>query len=304
MTIAPALKDGYRQARELNAQHGKTYYLATLLLPRAKRPYVHALYGFARSADDIVDDLDPGLPPDERSRRFRAWSEQFLRELDSATSSDPVTLAVLDTIDRWQIPAAYFRDFLSSMAMDLDVTEYETHADLISYMWGSAAVIALQMLPILGYVDESPATIQAARSCAIDLGLAFQLTNFLRDVSEDLTRGRIYLPQDSLRRHGVDREQLLQAQEDRHAGEAVRALIAHETNRTRRLYRTAATGIELLDPTSRDCMRTALTLYSAILTQIENQDYDVFSGRAQVSSRHRARVAIPGLVRANVARWS
>ena len=294
------LQLGYEHARQLNAEHGRTYYLATRLLPRSKRPYVHALYGFARYADDIVDDLDPALSGAERAARFESWSEQFLRSLEGGSPADPITGAVIDTMNRWDIPASYFRDFLHSMAADLTVTQYDTYDDLAAYMWGSAAVIGLEMLPILGLADDRMGPVAAER--AIDLGLAFQLTNFIRDISEDLARGRVYLPQTSLRACGVDRARLEHARRTRTTDRPIRDLIALETERARALYQSAAAGIDLVHPRSRDCLRTALTLYGDILTAIERSGYDVFSRRVSVSMRRRIRVAGSGLLRAQVAR--
>jgi phytoene synthase len=297
----PALQAGYQQARALNAEHGKTYYLATLLLPAAKRPYVHALYGFARFADDIVDDLDPNLPGAERAQRFDAWAESFRRDLDRGSSADPICRAVLDTVGRWQIPTEYFLDFLDSMRQDLVVTEYQTYSDLAEYMWGSAAVIGLQMLPILGRADESGSA-EILRQHAIELGIAFQLTNFLRDVGEDLDRGRIYLPQESLHRFGLDGTALRRARTTGIVAEPIRELIAFEIARARRLYRSASPGIELVHPSSRDCLRTAWTLYGAILDEIERADYNVLNFRVSVGLSRRVRVAGAGLVRARRAR--
>jgi 15-cis-phytoene synthase len=278
----PALRDSYRRCRALNARHGRTYYLATLLLPPAKRPYIHALYGFARHADDMVDEQGGG--------GFTLWCEDFLAELDWGATSDPVCRAVLDTVRRWQIPHSYFADFLDSMRMDLSVTGYATYDDLVRYMWGSAAVIGLQTLPILGRADESVGW-DKLESPAIDLGYAFQLTNFLRDVAEDLRRGRVYLPQESLDQFGVDRDRLRRGRVD----EPIRNLLAWEIERARGLYRRAEPGIELVHPSSRDCLRTALTLYEGILDEIERNDYDVFSRRVSVSIARRGAVALNGL---------
>jgi phytoene synthase len=286
----PALRLGYDRCRRLNAAHGRTYYLATLLLPPAKRPYVHALYGFARYVDDLVDDLSPALAADERARRLGTWSEDFLAELEWGATSDPVRRAVLDTIARWQIPHAYFADFLESMAMDLTVTGYATYADLERYMWGSAAVIGLEMLPILGRAGDEVRE-DVLEQHAIALGLAFQLTNFLRDVSEDLRRGRVYLPQESLDRFGVDRERLRRGRVD----EPIRNLLAWEIERTRGLYRRAEPGIALVHPSSRDCLQTAVTLYREILDEIERADYDIFSDRVAVGLARRASVGLRGL---------
>jgi 15-cis-phytoene synthase len=291
------LRDGYRLSRRLNARHGRTYFLATLLLPAAKRPYVNALYGFARWADDLVDDLDPTLDDDARAERFRTWSSDFLRSLENGRSDDPLVRAVIDTSRRWNIPAAHFRDFLDSMAQDLVTTEYETYADLERYMWGSAAVIGLEMLPILGRRDpQTPSS--ALEPYASALGQAFQLTNFIRDVGEDLDRGRIYLPQESLRRFGVDRTVLAQ----RRINQPIRDLLAFEIERTRAIYRQAEPGLDLVAATSEPCLRTAFVLYRQILDEIERADYDVFSTRAVVSQPRRLQVAGRGLVRAWLAR--
>jgi phytoene synthase len=291
-----ALRSSYARCRSINAEHGKTFYLATLLLPPAKRPFVHALYGFARHVDDIVDE-HCATTPAERGARLERWASDFLADLDWGATSDPVSRAVIDTIQRWQIPASYFADFLEAMRMDLTVVSYETYEDLARYMWGSAAVIGLEMLPVLGRADDDTRW-DVLESHAIDLGIAFQLTNFIRDVGEDLRRGRVYLPQESLDQFGVDRDRLARGRVD----ESIRNLLAWEIERARRLYVRAAPGVELVHPTSRDCLRTALTLYREILTEIERADYDVFSARVQVGLARRASIGLSGLRQAVTTR--
>lgn len=290
----PQLRASYERCRRLQAGHGRTYYLATLLLPPAKRPYVHALYGFARYADEIVDDLASTLTAEQKADWLVGWGSRFLAEVAAGGSAHPISRAVVDTVRRWDLPLRYFEDFLASMRMDLTVTGYPTYDDLAKYMWGSAAVIGLQMLPVLEPVVER----SVAEPYAVDLGLAFQLTNFLRDVGEDLRRGRVYLPGEDLARFGVDRDRLARGVVDG----PVRRLLAHEVARTRELYRAAEPGIDLLHPTSRDCVRTAFRLYGGILDEIERAGYDVFAGRVSVSRRRRLAVAVPGLARAYRAR--
>jgi len=291
----PALRLSYLKCRRSNARHGRTYFLASLLLPPQKRPYVHALYGFARHADDIVDAI--GADEAQRATHFAQWSSDVLADLDWGTTSDPITRALLDTVTRWEIPHSYVADFLESMRTDLTVTSYATYDDLARYMWGSAAVIGLQMLPILGRADASLRS-DELEPFAIDLGMAFQLTNFVRDVGEDLHRGRVYLPQESLDEFGVDRARLARGVADG----PIRNLLAHEIERARALYRAAAPGVELVHPTSRDCLRTAFTLYGEILDAIEDADYDVFSRRAQVGLPRRAAVGLTGWRHARAAR--
>lgn len=296
---SPGLVEGYRACRRLNAVHGRTFYLATLLLPPGKRPYVHALYGFARYADDIVDRVETS--PQERATRLDAWSAGFLTDLDRGTSQDAVCRAVIDTIVRWRIPHRYFGDFLAAMRSDLTVTSYATYDELAAYMWGSAAVIGLQMLPILGVADPSIGADQL-RPYAVDLGMAFQLTNFLRDIAEDLARGRVYVPAESLAAAGVDRDRLGRAARTGTVDEPIRALLGAEIAYARALYRRAVGGIELVDPTSRDCLRTAATLYSGILDEIEKADYNVFAGRLAVPITRRAAVAARGYAGALASR--
>jgi phytoene synthase len=292
---SPRLRAGYQMCRRINARHGKTYFLATLLLPVAKRPYVHSLYAFARYADDIVDRLDAS------AERFEAWGTDFLADVELGTSTDPVCRAVIDTIGRWDIRRDYFVDFLGAMRADLSVTSYSTYDDLAKYMWGSAAVIGLEMLPILERADPDTAWTDL-EPYAVDLGLAFQYTNFLRDVAEDLRLGRVYLPQESLRAFGVDRGRLELAARLGRVDQPIRNLLATEIARARDLYRHAAPGIDLVHPTSRDCLRTALVLYSRILDEIEAADYNVFGGRLSVPVAQRAGVAARGLIGAIAAR--
>lgn len=290
----PLLRASYRNCRLLNASHGRSYYLATLLLPPVKRPHVHALYGFARYADEIVDDLDSTLTGEQKAACLGELEARFLRELSEGASTHPIRRAVVDTVRRFDIPRSHFTDFLASMRMDLTVDGYATYDDLLGYMWGSAAVIGLQMLPVLGSVCD-PAV---AAPYAVDLGVAFQLSNFIRDVGEDLARGRVYLPAEDLAAFGVDRQRLASGVVDG----AVRRLLAHEIARAREAYRCAEPGIRLLDPTSRDCVRTAMRLYAGILDEVERADYPVLHRRVSVGPVRRAAVALPGLTRAVLRR--
>jgi phytoene synthase len=284
----PKLRAAYEVCRKLNADHGKTYYLASLLLPPAKRPHVWALYGFARYADEFVDSL---TEPDPDA--LLSWGTEFLNALSGGRPpQDPAALAMLNTMRRWAIPRQHVEAFLESMQMDITVTGYPTYADLEQYMYGSAAVIGLQMLPILE--PQSPAAASRARA----LGEAFQMSNFIRDVGEDLKRGRVYLPQEDLDTFGVTREALS-------AGVVtpmIRELLAFEIERTRALYAFAEPGIEMLHPTGQDCMRTAFTLYGEILDAVERSGYQVLTQRVGVPLPRRLAVAVPALRRARAAR--
>jgi 15-cis-phytoene synthase len=280
------LEESYERCRQLNRRHGTTYYWSTYALPRIKRHHVHALYGFCRYADDIVDDLGP-VPVEVRATALADFGDRFFADLDTGRSDDPVLRAVVHTVRSFDIDPDCFRRFLASMAMDLSVDRYETYEDLQRYMDGSAAVIGEMMLPILEPL--SPLARQPAR----DLGDAFQLTNFLRDIDEDLDRGRVYVPQEDIDRFGAR-----PAFETRTVTPGFVDLMRFEIERTRTLYDAADVGIRLLPPSSARCIRTARDLYSRILGQIEASEYDVFSSRARLPTWKKAaavgRALLPG----------
>ena len=288
----PQLRESYSECKRLNSLHGKTYYLATLLLPASKRPFVHALYGFARYADEIVDDLASTLTAQEKAEVLRTWSSDVLRGLETGESSDLVGRALIDTVQRFDIPHQHFVDFLHSMEMDLTVTEYQTFEDLYEYVYGSAAVICLQMVPILG--GDTVNSLEAAKN----LGVAFQLANFIRDVGEDLDRGRVYLPLQELAEHGVTRQML----EARKLTPEIISALKFQIARVRQLQNAAEPGIALLDKTSQPCIRAASELYCGIVDEVEKIGYDIFNKRAKTSTARRARVALAAYVSAVSAR--
>ena len=299
----PALRDSYLWCRALNASHGRTYFLATRLLPAGSRPAIHALYGFARFADDIVDDLSDTRPWTERLAELDGLTEQLRHGLATGGSTHPVLAALVDTARRYEIDPRHFEDFMSSMRMDRPVAAggvagYATFGELTRYVHGSAAVIGLQVLPVLGTVVPRA----EAEAPAAALGVAFQITNFLRDVGEDLDRGRVYLPADELAAFGVDRELLGWCRTTRRCDPRVRRALAHLVARTRAIYRRAAPGVPMLSPVSRACVATAFTLYGGILDEIVDVGYDVLGRRVVVPRGRRLRVAAPGLARALAAR--
>jgi 15-cis-phytoene synthase len=288
----PVLQASYRRCRRLNAEHGKTYFLATRLLPPGKRPFVHALYGLARYADEIVDAIDPAFTAQQRSDALGHWSERFLADLARGHSEDPVAAAAVDTAVRWTIPAEHFEAFFHSMRMDLTVESYATFEDLTEYVYGSAAVIGVQMVPILE--PRSDRAYEHAR----DLGIAFQLANFIRDVGEDLQRGRIYLPLAELAAHGVTPADVRARRVDDNWREA----LAEQIGRVRQLQARANPGIGMLAADSQPCIAAASELYCGIVDEVEANDYDVFTKRARVPWSRRLAVAGPAAAKALRAR--
>jgi 15-cis-phytoene synthase len=293
--VQPQLRAAYQRCRVLNAAHGRTYFLATRLLTPAQRPAVHALYGFARWVDDIVDDTvddtDQRRTVQERQRAVDQLDARLRAGLRAGRSDHPILAALIDTVARHRIDSALFTDFMASMRMDLTVTDYPTRTALDAYIHGSAAVIGLQLLPVLGTVCP----VAEAEPFAAALGGAFQLTNFLRDIGEDLDRGRVYLPMEELTVFGVDRDRLAWCRDVGGPDHRVRRALADQVARTRAKYRAAEPGIALLAPRSRPCVTTAFTLYGEILDRIVESGYDVFRRRLAVSGARRLSVAATAL---------
>ncbi len=279
-----SLEASFERCRQLNKRSGTTYYWSTELLPRVKRPYVHALYGFCRYADDIVDDLGP-VPAEQRTAALRDFGDRFLVDLAAGRSDDLVCRAVVHTAKAFDLAAEPFQRFLRSMEMDLTVDRYETFDDLLAYMDGSAAVIGELMVPILEPV--SPEAIDRAR----DLGIGFQLTNFLRDVAEDLQRGRVYLPQEDVRKFDA-----AAAFTQRRCTPEFRDLMAFEIERTRAYYLSGDIGVGLLRGRAQRCVMAARSLYGGILDQIEAAGHDVWSARVRVPGWRKVATGL-GLLR-------
>jgi isopentenyl-diphosphate delta-isomerase type 1 len=273
-TVSDLLDEGYRRAAAITREHGTTYYWGARLLPRESRRHVHAIYALARIADDIVDGSAPGPTV---AASLDEFEQSFWSALHTGTTDDPVLAAASTSARLHRLDDECFARFFRAMRADLTRTTYDTWDDLLGYMDGSAAVIGDLMLPVLGAPEQ-------ARPAAQALGLAFQLTNFLRDVGEDLDRGRVYLPQEDLRFFGADPAR-------RTNDEAWRALMRFEVARNRRLYAEADAGIAALPLRARRCVVTARLLYARILDEIEAVDHDVFSTRARVPTSRKAALA-------------
>ncbi|MGV9611311.1 phytoene/squalene synthase family protein [Nocardia xishanensis] len=316
-----SLESAYRACRAIAAEHGRTYFLATRLLSADRRPAVHALYAFARIVDDIVDHADQSLVRAADSpESLDIFGQDPANELDLiekqlrtalehgafAAQDTAVPLlrtqilsALADTVDRFAIDPEHFWTFLDSMRMDVPGAHrfrdrYATMAELREYMRGSAAAIGLQLLPVLGTVVPTA----EAEPAAAALGEAFQLTNFLRDVAEDLDRGRVYLPADHLAAFGVDADLIVHCRRTGHTDPRLRRALAHLIAINRDIYRTADPGIDLLDPKVRPAIRAAAALYAEILDRIERSGYAIFRTRAIVPRRRRLLVATTQLLAA------
>lgn len=285
------LARGEQRCRDLTRAYGTTYYWGTLFLPPEQRRDVYGVYALCRLADDIVDEPDADhlaeldLPSGaEPAQRLDAFAQRFYAVWESGRDPNPTLRAIGDTVRRLELPRDCFERFFGAMSLDLVRTSWASWPELRDvYMEGSAAVIGEMMLPVL-----RPLTPEA-RDPARALGLAFQLTNFIRDVGEDLDRGRVYLPADDLARHGADPWL-------RRVTPQWREFLAGQIARNRELYAQAEPGVAMLPPASARCVAAALRMYSAILTRIERADYDVFSARRRVSATDKSAMAAVALV--------
>ncbi|MEW6636216.1 MAG: phytoene/squalene synthase family protein [Actinomycetota bacterium] len=275
-----SLAESYELCRRVQMAHSRTYYFSTRLFPREVRPRVHALYAFMRYADEIVDNPH-GLPLEEQLARLEAFERETLAAVDGAEVPNPVLMAYADTVRACGIAREDIEAFMFSMKMDTRVFRYPTYGDLEVYTYGSAAVVGLMMCRVVGAWDER------ARPHAEALGVAMQLSNFLRDLGEDWRRGRVYLPLEDLDRFEYTERDLATGVVD----ERFVALMRFEISRARKLYEFSDEGMCLIPRGRRYPVIVARRLYAAILDEIEASGYDVFSRRAGTSRLRKVRVA-------------
>jgi phytoene synthase len=274
------LAECYELCRRVQKGYSRTYYFSTSLFPKEVRPHVHALYAFMRYADEIVD--NPGATPlNEQLAGLEAFEEETLAAVDGEAVGNPVLRAFANTVLLRGIKPSLIEAFMRSMKMDTRVFRYPTYGDLEEYTYGSAAVVGLMMCRVIGVTAER------ANPHAEALGVAMQLTNFLRDIKEDWARGRVYLPLEDLNRFGYAEEELEWSVVD----ERFVGLMRSEISRARMLYRVADEGMRYIPRGRRYPVVVARHLYEAILGRIEAQGYDIFSRRAQTSHPHKLRVA-------------
>lgn len=268
------LEQAYEVCRRIHAKHGKSYYFATRFFPKDLRLATYALYAFFRLPDEIVDN--------PTTKDVRGALEAFREEWRSGAGLQPVLLAARDTFERFDIPFAYSEAFLDAMIQDTWKKRYATYEELEQYMYGSAAVVGLMMSHVIGFKDD-------ALEYAKKLGYAMQLTNFLRDIREDLEqRDRLYLPQDELARYGITEEDL----RAHRMSAGMEAFMKFQIARADRLYEEANNGIRLLDRRGQYAVRAASDLYRAILRKIEQQNYNIFLKRASTSTLEKIRLSI------------
>lgn len=292
MTLAPAARPGRHHPESPMAdahsiqRHSKTFSLATAFLPARQRRAIRNLYAFCRATDDLVDTSGADLEDVE------AWRTQVNVHADLQAS--PTLRAWARTRQEFGIDRRYEQELIDGVALDLTGSRYQTWAELERYCYLVASTVGLMSIPVLGLAEGARFT-DAAPS-AIQLGIALQLTNILRDVGEDARRGRVYLPEEDLRRFGLTRDDILAGTSDHR----FRRLMQFEIDRARSLHRESLPGIALLVPSARFAVGAAALLYRDILLQIERLDYDVHRRRAHASGLRKL-VLLPGVL-ATIAR--
>jgi phytoene synthase len=288
------LNGAYAACRAIAKREAKNFYYAFVALPLERRNAICAIYAFMRQADDLAD--DESLPRQERRRRLDAWLAAWRAAAKGAPTGDPVFVAVRDATTRFEIPLALLDELVAGVTLDLDNAStgapetYATFADLYRYCYLVASVVGLVCIRIFGYRDLR------AEKLAEETGIAFQLTNILRDVAEDAARNRVYLPLKDLARHGVTLDSLLHRAPAAPPTAAERDLLASVARRAEHYYSVSRFLLPLVDPVSRPALWVLVTIYHALLKRVERANYDVFSRRASVPLLQKLAILAVGLV--------
>ena len=265
------LDRSYETCRRMHRRHDPTYYWATRRLPAEIRPATHALYGYVRTADEIVDGPRRPASPEARRAALDAWERELERGLADGRSAHPVVGALVDAGRRHRLPLGELRTYMRSMRIDCAPVRIETWPELEAYMDGSAGSVGRIMAPLLGVPDGHQPGYGR-------LGRAFQLANFIRDVREDTRLDRVYLPAEDRERFGVGEEDLRRD----HATPELRALLAHEVRRARSLFAESEPAIAAAPASVRGGVRFAAAVYLRVLDRVERIDFDVLGRRAGV----------------------
>jgi phytoene synthase len=288
--VSASLEESYGLCCQIARRTAKNFYYSFVVMPREKRRAMCAIYAFMRRSDDIADDAtDPALAL-ESLRRWRAEVDASFRRLGvspdqnpasgderDACPAAPILPALADTVQRYRIPPHHFHELLDGAEMDQTKTRYETFDELYKYCYDVASVVGLIVLPIFGYENET------AKEPAVACGIAFQLTNILRDVKEDAQLGRIYLPLEDLRRFGVEESDIMNAR----ATPRFVELMKFEAARAREFYAKARPLLGLISPDSRGVLAVMMGIYGGILDKIERSGFAVFDGKLRLSTAEK-----------------
>jgi phytoene synthase len=300
VTETAKLDTAYAACRAIAKREAKNFYYAFVALPAPRRNAICAIYAFMRQADDLAD--DESLPCEERRRRLNAWLDDWRGVCHGGDSSDLVFVAVQDAVTRYSIPLNLLDELVAGVTMDLDQADdpapdtYATFAELYRYCYLVASVVGLVCIRIFGYSDPR------AEKLAEETGIAFQLTNILRDVAEDAERNRVYLPLEDLATHGVTLDALLHRASGAPPTDAERALLQALAQRAEGFYRSAQELLPLIDRESRPALWVLVAIYHGLLKRIERANYDVFTERASVPMRQKLGILGLGIARMGLVR--
>ncbi len=271
----PSITESYEHCCRVARSRARNFYYSFILLPREQRNAICAVYAFNRRCDDLSD--DPGDGVEGRRLAIERWRRDLDASLSGAHGEDPLWPAFCDTIARYRIPHEYFHEMIDGISSDIEPREIETFDDLYRYCYRVAAVVGLTVIHIFGF--KSPDALPLAEKC----GIAFQLTNILRDIREDAGRARIYIPAEDLERFHVYRDDLAEGKRT----EEFVALMEFETARAKAYYKESAPLVKLVDSQTRSSLWALIEIYSRLLARIESTNYDVLSRRIELSAREK-----------------
>jgi phytoene synthase len=305
--VTVSIEEAYAVCRRIARREAKNFYYAFVALPEAKRNAICAVYGFMRHADDLSD--DETKTREERRANLDRWLDGWHQAAQGGATEDPVFIALRDSQSRFHITTALLDQLVHGTAMDLHLAHddqralhseavhplrldtYATFEDLYRYCYYVASVVGLVCIRIFGYSDPR------AERLAEETGIAFQLTNILRDVKEDAERDRIYLPLEDLERFGVSISELQQLKNGRHLTLNQRELLEFEANRAERYYKSGEALLPLIAADARPALWVLITIYHALLRRIERQNFDVFTERVSVPTITKLAILARGLLR-------
>lgn len=290
------LTAAYAFCRSIARREAKNFYYSFLALPAPRKNAICAIYAFMRKADDLADDERFSIA--ERRKQLAEWLAEWHFARKGAPTADPVFLAVRDTCEHFVIPFALLDELVSGTTMDLDRQSsreepdtYATFQELYRYCYLVASVVGLVVIRIFGYTDPR------AEKLAERTGIAFQLTNILRDVREDAARNRLYLPLDMLADHGLAVESVLTRKSAGRPNAAEKKLLQEVAAKAEEYYRAASELLPLIDRESRPALWVLVSIYHQLLRRIGKADYDVFSRRASVPTWQKLAILSSGILR-------
>lgn len=293
------LEQAYATCRAIAKREARNFYYAFVALPEARRNAICAVYAFMRKADDLAD--DESIPLEKRRRMMTAWLAGWHAAARGGDTDDPVFVALRDAVARFSIPLALLDELVAGTTMDLDNAgerpdKYATFDELYRYCYLVASVVGLVCIRIFGYSDPR------AEKLAEETGIAFQLTNILRDVQEDAERKRVYLPLDMLAQHGLTADDILARRAGTAPTDRERAVLAELGARAERYYASAKELLPLIDRESRPALWVLVRIYRRLLILIRRANYDVFTKRASVPTFIKLEILAVGMARLGWAR--